>query len=114
MRSERIELPTPSLGNLCSIQLSYERVDRRIAKEKALANVDEQTLKARNGELFGPTKASMRQGPPKLSLLRHLHKEEIGVNRRVFALGVENSGLKVEMGTRCPAGLADISDMLAL
>jgi hypothetical protein len=26
VRSERIELPTPSLGNLCSIQLSYERV----------------------------------------------------------------------------------------
>ena len=27
-RPERIELPTPSLGNLCSIQLSYERQRR--------------------------------------------------------------------------------------
>ena len=45
VRSERIELPTPSLGNLCSIQLSYERVGERIAKERAPANVDEQTLK---------------------------------------------------------------------
>ena len=41
VRSERIELPTPSLGNLCSIQLSYERVALRIAKETGRANVDE-------------------------------------------------------------------------
>ncbi len=40
LRPERIELPTPSLGNLCSIQLSYGRVRSRIAKEERSANLD--------------------------------------------------------------------------
>lgn len=37
-RSERIELPTPSLGNLCSIQLSYERVSFTLPKSTYDAN----------------------------------------------------------------------------